>query len=187
MIAAPNHDLPVDLLSTIPNEKAGSSISPGDRTSLDGNDLERNMHGGQDTSNRVLAAHNTGTSGLVYPHSSGLQYYFPGGAAPSAMEEVCAHVVGLKKTLIICDAFYHPLVSGSAAVRQYGLASFVGAPVFGTSNRVVGVVYATKLRMHRWTDEEVEDINAAASRIEEMLKSTTAYLSATQRSGNDTS
>jgi len=174
----------------IPKNCVGLIMNSDKRTARGGNEERGSGHGGQDPkipstaetkADPVSAGENKALC-VEALSKSGFQCHFVTDTERSAMDEICAHVVELQTTLVVADAFYHPLVRRSVAVTQNGLGAFLGAPVRDADDKVVAVVYLQKIRMHNWSDEELQAVEAAAYRLGQAMQITAGGATVTPRS-----
>ena len=102
---------------------------------------------------------------------SSVKLHFVGCGADAAESELCSHVVNLNSFIVVNDAYCHPLVRNSRAVTDWGLTSFVGAPIHAATGEIVAVAYQAKIHFHNWSDSEVLAVRSLAEKIESILLS----------------
>lgn len=75
---------------------------------------------------------------------------------------ICQHSVAMDFPLVIDDALSHPLLRGSLAVEELGIAAYIGAPVHDRDGTATGTICALEFHQRRWSEDEVSFIIEAA-------------------------
>lgn len=87
----------------------------------------------------------------------------------SMASEICQHVIAIGLQLVIYDAFSHPLVCKSRAVRQYGIAAYIGMPVRDPNGVIIATVHVTDSKLRNWKSDEIDEIRDIALHLEQLL------------------
>ena len=82
---------------------------------------------------------------------------------------ICRYISDMDFALIVDDVFSHPLLHNHPAVSELGVAAYLGVPV----ERAGGgdhnfVLCALNNHQHRWTPEDIDLMQRAATRLSEM-------------------
>lgn len=81
----------------------------------------------------------------------------------------CKHVVYMEHTLVVEDAFIHPLVKDNPAVRDLNIGSYLGEPIRRETGQVVGAICAIEANRRRWRSKEKQMMRLFASMAEDEL------------------
>ncbi len=74
----------------------------------------------------------------------------------------CQHVVNLAQPLVIEDAANHPLVKDNPAVRDLGVAAYLGVPLMTPDGMMLGALCAIDTKPHVWSDDDVQRMTELA-------------------------
>ncbi|WP_037673458.1 GAF domain-containing protein [Streptomyces griseus] len=104
---------------------------------------------------------------------AGLHTPAGGGAARGGKPEVgrrlareygyCPYVVVRRKALVLEDVRDYPRFAGNPVVDEYGIRSYLGAPVIDTAGMVLGTVCVADLAPRPWGRAGLETIKATAA------------------------
>lgn len=83
---------------------------------------------------------------------------------------ICQHVVGMNYLLVMEDALTHPLMLGNRSVEEFGVSSYIGAPIYADGDKPFGALCALDLRKRRWSEDEIETIKQAAAQATKILR-----------------
>ncbi|MFJ4620932.1 GAF domain-containing protein [Streptomyces sp. NPDC088812] len=86
----------------------------------------------------------------------------------------CPHVVVRRKALVLEDVRDYPRFAGNPAVDEYGIRSYLGAPLIDTTGMVLGTVCVADLAPRPWGKAGLETIKAAAADLVVRLERPTA-------------
>jgi GAF domain-containing protein len=75
----------------------------------------------------------------------------------------CPHVVVRRKALVLEDVRDYPRFAGNPVVDEYGIGSYLGAPLIDTTGMVLGTVSVADLAPRPWGKAGLETIKAAAA------------------------
>ncbi|MFF3503939.1 GAF domain-containing protein [Streptomyces sp. NPDC003247] len=75
----------------------------------------------------------------------------------------CPHVVVRRKALVLEDVRDYPRFAGNPAVDEYGIRSYLGAPLIDTTGMVLGTVCVADLAPRPWGKAGLETIKATAA------------------------
>lgn len=81
------------------------------------------------------------------------------------LHSFCQHVVVSSQPLLVSDARTHPLVQGNLAVEDLDVIAYMGAPLMGGADHVIGSFCVIEHEPRKWTAADVEilhDFAAAA-------------------------
>ena len=82
---------------------------------------------------------------------------------------VCEHTVAMGFPLVVDDAFNHPLLVSNPSVRELGIGSYAGAPLFRPDGTASGTVCAMQDHIYRWSTEQIEAILTSARYAEKLV------------------
>ncbi len=88
----------------------------------------------------------------------------------------CQHVVNDNSTLVVEDAAIHPKVKDNLAVRDLGVATYIGAPIYNTDDQPIGAFCVIDGKPRRWTPEEIEQLESLSNCVTDAIKLKAAYL-----------
>ena len=88
----------------------------------------------------------------------------------------CQHVVDDNATLVVENAAIHDKVKDNLAVRDLGVATYLGAPIYSPESKPIGAFCVIDSKPRRWTDEEIEQLERLAACIADAIKLKAAYL-----------
>ncbi|MFB9465431.1 GAF domain-containing protein [Streptomyces cinereospinus] len=75
----------------------------------------------------------------------------------------CPHVVARRKALVLDDVRDYPRFAGNPVVDEYGVHSYLGAPLVDTTAMVLGTVCVADVSPRPWGRSGLETIKAAAA------------------------
>ncbi|CAM5555152.1 GAF domain-containing protein [Streptomyces aurantiogriseus] len=75
----------------------------------------------------------------------------------------CPHVVVRRKALVLEDVRDYPRFAGNPVVDEYGIRSYLGAPLLDTTGMVLGTVCVADLAPRPWGRTGLETIKATAA------------------------
>lgn len=88
----------------------------------------------------------------------------------------CQHVVNENATLVVENAAIHHKVKDNLAVRDLGVAAYLGAPVYNPQNEPIGAFCVIDGKPRRWTHEEIEQLERLSNCVTDAIKLKAAYL-----------
>ncbi|MEU5536079.1 GAF domain-containing protein [Streptomyces sp. NPDC020362] len=77
----------------------------------------------------------------------------------------CPHVVVRRKALVLEDVRDYPRFAGNPVVDEYGIRSYLGAPLIDSSGMVLGTVCASDIAPRAWGRSGLETIKALAAEL----------------------
>ncbi|NEY32031.1 GAF domain-containing protein [Streptomyces sp. PRKS01-65] len=75
----------------------------------------------------------------------------------------CPHVVARRKALVLEDVRDYPRFAGNPVVDEFGIRSYLGAPLIDSTGTVLGTVSAADVRPRPWGRAGLETIKATAA------------------------
>ncbi|MYR43633.1 GAF domain-containing protein [Streptomyces sp. SID5910] len=75
----------------------------------------------------------------------------------------CPHVVVRRKALVLDDVRDYPRFAGNAVVDEFGIHSYLGAPLIDSTGTVLGTVSAADVRPRTWGKAGLEAVKASAA------------------------
>ncbi|MFH8799145.1 GAF domain-containing protein [Streptomyces sp. NPDC017936] len=75
----------------------------------------------------------------------------------------CPHVVVRRKALVLEDVRDYPRFAGNPVVDEYGIRSYLGAPLLDTSGTALGTVCVADLAPRTWGRTGLETVKATAA------------------------
>ncbi|CAL9654304.1 GAF domain-containing protein [Streptomyces sp. enrichment culture] len=75
----------------------------------------------------------------------------------------CPHVAARRKALVLEDVRDYPRFAGNPVVDEFGIRSYLGAPLTDSTGTVLGTVCATDVRPRTWGTEGLATIKSAAA------------------------
>ncbi|MFF3333086.1 GAF domain-containing protein [Streptomyces sp. NPDC002888] len=75
----------------------------------------------------------------------------------------CPYVVVRRKALVLEDVGDYPRFAGNPVVDEYGIRSYLGAPLIDTSGMVLGTVCVADLAPRPWGKDGLQTIKATAA------------------------
>ncbi len=75
----------------------------------------------------------------------------------------CPHVVVRRKALVLEDVRDYPRFAGNPVVDEYGIRSYLGAPLIDTTGMVLGTVCVADTEPRAWGRTGLESIKATAA------------------------
>ncbi|KUO10029.1 GAF domain-containing protein [Streptomyces sp. DSM 15324] len=86
----------------------------------------------------------------------------------------CPHVAVRRKALVLEDVGDYPRFAGNPVVDEYGIRSYLGAPLIDTTGTVLGTVCVADLAPRRWGTPGLQTIKASAADLVVRLETGTA-------------
>lgn len=77
----------------------------------------------------------------------------------------CPHVVVRRKALVLEDVRDYPRFAGNPVVDEYGIRSYLGAPLIDSSGMALGTVCASDTAPRAWGRPGLETIKALAAEL----------------------
>ncbi|WP_445529295.1 GAF domain-containing protein [Streptomyces cyslabdanicus] len=82
----------------------------------------------------------------------------------------CPHVVVRRKALVLEDVGDYPRFAGNAMVDEFGIRSYLGAPLIDSTQMVLGTVCVVDVEPRAWGREGLRAIKAAAAELAPRLE-----------------
>ncbi|MFJ8344990.1 GAF domain-containing protein [Streptomyces sp. NPDC094153] len=82
----------------------------------------------------------------------------------------CPHVVVRHKALVLEDVRDYPRFAGNAIVDEFGIRSYLGAPLIDSTQMVLGTVCVVDVEPRPWGREGLRTIKAAAAELAPRLE-----------------
>ncbi|MGV9560595.1 GAF domain-containing protein [Streptomyces sp. NPDC003522] len=82
----------------------------------------------------------------------------------------CPYVVARRKALVLEDVRDYPRFAGNPVVEEYGIHSYLGAPLIDTAGMVLGTVSVADLTPRPWGRAGLETIKATAADLAARLE-----------------
>ncbi|WP_073948885.1 GAF domain-containing protein [Streptomyces kebangsaanensis] len=82
----------------------------------------------------------------------------------------CPHVVVRRKALVLEDVCDYPRFAGNPVVDEFGIRSYLGAPLIDSTRTVLGTVCVVDLEPRPWGREGLRTIKAAAAELAPRLE-----------------
>ncbi|MFC9115810.1 GAF domain-containing protein [Streptomyces sp. NPDC057092] len=77
----------------------------------------------------------------------------------------CTHVVARRKALVLEDVSDYPRFAGNAVVDEFGVRSYMGAPLIDGTGMVLGTVAVSDIRPRGWGQPGLAAIKAQAAEL----------------------
>ncbi|MEU1082482.1 GAF domain-containing protein [Streptomyces sp. NPDC005908] len=77
----------------------------------------------------------------------------------------CPHVVARRKALVLEDVSDYPRFAGNAVVDEFGVRSYMGAPLIDGTGMVLGTVAVSDIRPRGWGQPGLAAIKAQAAEL----------------------
>jgi GAF domain-containing protein len=77
----------------------------------------------------------------------------------------CPHVVARRKALVLDDVCDYPRFAGNAVVDEFGIRSYLGAPLIDGTGMVLGTVCVVDIEPRPWGREGLHTIKSAAGEL----------------------
>ncbi|CAL9587889.1 hypothetical protein SUDANB58_05171 [Streptomyces sp. enrichment culture] len=77
----------------------------------------------------------------------------------------CPHVAARRKALVLEDVRDYPRFAGNPVVDEFGIRSYLGAPLIDSTGTVLGTVGAADVRPRPWGKAGLETIKATAAEL----------------------
>ncbi|MEV5727013.1 GAF domain-containing protein [Streptomyces pharetrae] len=87
----------------------------------------------------------------------------------------CPHVVVRRKALVLEDVGDYPRFAGNPVVDEFGIRSYLGAPLIDTTGLVLGTVSVADTTPRPWGRSGLETIKATAADLAVRLEGGPAY------------
>ncbi|MEV7689636.1 GAF domain-containing protein [Streptomyces bungoensis] len=87
----------------------------------------------------------------------------------------CPHVAVRRKALVLEDVGDYPRFAGNAAVDEFGVRSYLGAPLIDSTGTVLGTVCVADVRPRSWGKPGLETIKSAAAELVARLEGREPY------------
>ncbi|HEY8986478.1 MAG TPA: GAF domain-containing protein [Streptomyces sp.] len=102
-------------------------------------------------------------------------YVAPGAKGPWERElprdhGYCPHVVVRKRALALGDVGDYPRFAGNPVVDEYGVRSYLGAPLVDSTGMVLGTVCVADRTPRAWGTTGLETVKAAAAELVVLLE-----------------
>ncbi|HEY7766911.1 PAS domain S-box protein [Longimicrobium sp.] len=88
-----------------------------------------------------------------------------GGREAPLHDSFCQYTIRTREPFVVEDARVHPLVSGSAAVREHGLIAYAGVPLLSPDGFALGTLCVGDFAPRRWTEEELQVLSDLADAV----------------------
>ena len=88
----------------------------------------------------------------------------------------CKHVVNDNATLVVENAALHPKVKDNLAVRDLGVATYLGAPIYNPENEPIGAFCVIDGEPRRWAQEEINQLERLSKCVTDAIKLKAANL-----------
>ncbi|MFJ8545117.1 GAF domain-containing protein [Streptomyces sp. NPDC093586] len=75
----------------------------------------------------------------------------------------CPHVVARRRALVLEDVRDYPRFAGNAVVDEFGIHSYLGAPLVDSTGTVLGTVSVADVRPRTWGKAGLETVKASAA------------------------
>lgn len=82
----------------------------------------------------------------------------------------CPHVVARRKALVLEDVSDYPRFAGNPVVDEFGIRSYLGAPLIDSTGMVLGTVSASDIRPRAWGRPGLAAIKAQAADLAARLE-----------------
>ncbi|WP_407111585.1 GAF domain-containing protein [Streptomyces sp. DSM 116494] len=82
----------------------------------------------------------------------------------------CPHVVSRRKALVLEDVSDYPRFAGNPVVDEFGIRSYLGAPLVDSTGMVLGTVSVTDIRPRAWGRPGLAAIKAQAADLAARLE-----------------
>ncbi|MFJ3335126.1 GAF domain-containing protein [Streptomyces sp. NPDC086766] len=82
----------------------------------------------------------------------------------------CPHVVARRKALVLEDVCDYPRFAGNPVVDEFGIRSYLGAPLIDSTRTVLGTVCVVDVEPRPWGREGLDTIKAAAAELVPLLE-----------------
>ncbi|MFC8713016.1 GAF domain-containing protein [Streptomyces sp. NPDC057197] len=82
----------------------------------------------------------------------------------------CPHVLVRGKALVLEDVRDYPRFAGNAVVDEFGIRSYLGAPLVDSAGMVLGTVCVVDVEPRPWGREGLDTIKAAAAELSGRLR-----------------
>ncbi|MFV0132544.1 GAF domain-containing protein [Streptomyces sp. HMX87] len=82
----------------------------------------------------------------------------------------CPHVAARRKALVLEDVRDYPRFAGNPVVDEFGIRSYLGAPLIDSTGTVLGTVSAADVRPRPWGREGLETIKSTAAELVRRLE-----------------
>ncbi|MFD4973985.1 GAF domain-containing protein [Streptomyces sp. NPDC058424] len=82
----------------------------------------------------------------------------------------CPHVVVRRKALVLEDVSDYPRFAGNPIVDEFGIRSYLGAPLIDSAQMVLGTVCVVDVEPRPWGREGLRTIKAAAAELAPRLE-----------------
>nr|BFD81508.1 GAF domain-containing protein [Streptomyces sp. Xyl84] len=82
----------------------------------------------------------------------------------------CPHVLARGKALVLEDVRDYPRFAGNAVVDEFGIRSYLGAPLLDSAGMVLGTVCVVDVEPRPWGREGLGTIKAAADELSRRLR-----------------
>lgn len=88
----------------------------------------------------------------------------------------CQHVVNDNATLVVENAALHAKVKDNLAIRDLGVAAYLGAPIYNPQNEPIGAFCVIDGETHRWTHDEIEQLERLSNCVTDVIRLKAAHL-----------
>jgi GAF domain-containing protein len=77
----------------------------------------------------------------------------------------CPHVIARRKALVLEDVRDYPRFAGNPVVDEFGIRSYLGAPLIDSTGMVLGTVCAADVQPRTWGKSGLETIKSSAAEL----------------------
>ncbi|MGW0417804.1 GAF domain-containing protein [Streptomyces sp. NPDC003015] len=77
----------------------------------------------------------------------------------------CPHVVARRKALVLEDVRDYPRFAGNPVVDEFGIRSYLGAPLIDSTGMVLGTVCAADVQPRTWGRSGLDTIKSSAAEL----------------------
>ncbi len=107
------------------------------------------------------------------------QYFKSMQGVPASLSELrqtplshsfCQHVVRNNDMLVVTDSRADPLVSDNPAVRDFGVAAYLGSPVYSTDDSPIGSFCAIDSQPRQWSEDDRQNLKGLAACVTDAIR-----------------
>ncbi|MBV1941379.1 GAF domain-containing protein [Streptomyces sp. BV286] len=111
-----------------------------------------------------------GTTGAVGVASGTVGAVFGAGRRMARDYGFCPHVVVRRKALVLEDVRDYPRFAGNPVVDEFGIRSYLGAPLIDRTGIALGTVCVTDVEPRPWGRSGLDTIKAMAAELVEQIE-----------------